>query len=56
MIQLDVTPECCYFQILIDTHIGKMKYREGGWGMGGREQWVLGNMILAIKAVRGKQT
>lgn len=29
MILLDVTPECCYFQILIDTHIGKMKYREG---------------------------
>jgi hypothetical protein len=49
MIVLGVTPECCYFKILIDTHIGKMKYGKK------REQWVLGNMTLAIKAVRGKR-
>jgi len=42
MIILDVTPECCYFQILIDIYIGKMKYRV--WGEGDREQWVLGKM------------
>jgi hypothetical protein len=50
MILLDVTPECCCFQSLIDNHIGEMKYKGGGG------QWILGNMTLAVKAVTEQQT